>query len=305
MLAAPSNDIDPIADHGTIGVYAYVDVVGVWHKRPLSQRELCWLASESKPLLKPPFLVRRPARFDPAYVVYTRLRQPSNLCLQWLIKRDVLINYVELARDLIYADDNEPEVVGQLFNSSLVQLWHGDKRHTVIFVDGANGSTGIQAGIGLSFTWYTTKPSKITGEVNCFHLEARLCGSKTIRKHGIIQPSDLLTFDHDKFWREMWAKRLALVEIDRAKLGRYQDNCVNGTKRRTLTYEDYRRGCLLYRIYGQAGEGGFSNQGVFDQFGQFGRASFIKHDSSSTRPELTAPCELAYPLKLRRRQCFS
>jgi hypothetical protein len=273
LCAVPTSPSDLGLDVANvkIPVYVYVDVLGVWHKRPLTTQQLCWLSAESKPLIKPPFLVRRPARFDPSYVMYTRLRQPSQACLEWLAKRDdVKMTYGELARDHIYGEEDRADTTGRLFSSSLVQLRHGNRR-TILYAEGDNGSTGNR-GPGLSFCWYTTKPSKVTGEWPCFHFEARLCGSRTLRRHGIHHPRDLLAFDHDEFWRNTWRKRLTfVVTLDRARLGRYYDNCANGTKRRTLTREDYRRGCLLYRIYGEAGEGGFSMQGVWDRFG---RASY-------------------------------
>ena len=293
IAAAPIFDnIAPISGPGT-ACYAFIDVIGIWHKQALTLQQLRWLSSETKPLIKPPFLRRGPARFDPSYLMYTRLRQPSRACLEWLAKREgVKLTYIELARDTIYDDEDQVEAMGQLFNASLVQRRHGNKR-TKIFLEGANGSTGVRSP-GLSFMWYTTKPSKITGEVNCFHFEARLCGSRSLRRYGIHNPSDLLTFNHGAFWQEMWAKRLVLENFDPARLGRYHDNCVNGTRRRSSTYEDFRRGCLLHRIYGQAGEGGFSIQGVFDRFG---RASFIQHDYCLTRPELITIPELSYPPK--------
>ena len=37
-----------------IAVYVYIDVIGVWHKQPLTTQQLCWLGAESKPLIKPP-----------------------------------------------------------------------------------------------------------------------------------------------------------------------------------------------------------------------------------------------------------
>jgi hypothetical protein len=262
-------------------VYVYVDVVGIWHKRPLSTQRLRWLNSQcGRPLIAPPFLVRKPARFDPSYVMYTRLLQPSKAVHEWLADLDdIKMTYSELARDHNYDDDDQPETMGRLCNSSLVQRWHGNRR-TRIFIEGANGSTGT--GRGLSFTWYTTQPSKITGELNCFHLEAKLCGSRALRRHGIYHPRDLLTFDHDEFWQEVWSKRLTFATLNRAGLGRYVDNCAKGTKRRTATQEDFTRGCLLYRIFGQAGEGGFSVQGVYDQFGS--RPSYINVDTTTIQP---------------------
>ena len=264
-------------------VYAYVDVVGVWHKRPLTAQRLRWLSGEcGTPLIAPPFLVHKPARFDPSYVMYTRLLQPSKAVHEWLADLDdIKMTYSELARDHNYDEDGQHEVMGLLCNSSLVQRWHGNRR-TRIFIEGANGSTGT--GRGLSFTWYTTKPSKITGEVNCFHFEAKLCGSRELRRHGIYHPRDLLTFDHDQFWQEMWSKRLTFATLDRAGLGRYVDNCAKGTKRRVSTQEDHTRGCLLYRIFGQAGEGGFSVQGVYDEFGS--RPSYINVDSVPIQPDM-------------------
>ena len=72
------------------------------------------------------------------------------------------MTYVELARDHTYDDENQIEATGKLFNASLVQRRHGNKR-TMLFVQGANGNTGTRKP-GITFCWYTTEPSKITGE---------------------------------------------------------------------------------------------------------------------------------------------
>lgn len=240
MLCSCSSHVGPRhakVKHVT-AVYAFVDVIGVWHKQPLTTQQLCWLSAESKPLIAPPFLIRRPARFDPRYVNYTRLLQPSKACLEWLAKRDdIKMTYSELARDHIYEEEDQADATGQLFNMGLVQRRHGNKR-TRLFTQGANGNTGTRKP-GLTFCWYTTKPSKITGEWPCFHFEARLSGSRMLRRHGIYHPRDLLTFDHAEFWQEMWEKRLTFVTLDRGRFGRWYDNRLNGTRRRTSTQEDF------------------------------------------------------------------
>ena len=52
------------------------------------------------------------------------------------------------------------------------------------------------------------------------------------------------------------------------------------------------KGCLLYRIHGHAGEGGFSPQGVWDEFGS---APFVQHDLYSECPELLSPLSWSTP----------
>ena len=36
----------------------------------------------------------------------------------------------------------------------------------------------------MRFQWYTDFPNKVTGEVNCFHLEAKCEGSAALRRTG-------------------------------------------------------------------------------------------------------------------------
>lgn len=277
-------------------VYCFVDVLGIWLKEPIEGAELAWVETQAGPLKRAPYIRNHRARFDPRFNQYLRLKQPTQALLQYLDARgdEVLMTYAELARDTICDD---PERIGKLFNSSLVQRRHR-KRRTNIYAEGANGSTGTR-GRGIVFTWYTTKPSKVTGEIDCFHLEARLSGVRAIRAKGIHRPGDLLTYDHDLFWKSIWVNTLTLIPVDHACLGRFFDNRATGKRRRASTHDDFRRGALLMRIYGYAGNGRYSIQGLVDALGM---SPFIQQGlaillNKPLLAQLTHPSEHLYPPK--------
>jgi len=265
-----------------LSAYDYIDVVGVWFKRPLSRQQLSWVNSlVARPLYGEPFLRNRRARFDPRYCQYQRWHQPQHELLQWLAARDdTLINYVEIARDFVPDDEDDAPVMSELFSRSLVQHRHC-KRETWLYGNG-NGYSGGRYQ-GLTFGWYGDRGrvSKITGE-EAFHLEARLAGAAVLRRYGIGNATDLLHLDHNAFWERMWERNIALYDIDLEKLGRWYKNKREGTKRQkplvlsTCNYNsDKAVGAALFHSLGYAGNG-YSIQGVFDCLGR--EAPFVKHE---------------------------
>ena len=104
-----------------------------------------------------------------------------------------MVNRLEIAVDLI-CDANTKHYLRDLFDKHFVQPWHS--RQVQIRFDGGTYSRRYGQ---RQYVWYHDRPSKVTGEVDCFHLEARHWGVEAVRRVGIQHPGDLLTFDHDKY----------------------------------------------------------------------------------------------------------
>jgi hypothetical protein len=229
-------------------VYAYVDVVRLWIRRPLSRKEWGWVNGEvGHPLLGYPFKIQQGGRQR------LLLTQPSEACLRFFAERDdVTINYAEIALDSItpHASEMKREV-----RVGFLQRWHGTRQVTIFTEDEDNFRTADRGCRGLSFQAYDTKPSKVTGEVDCFHLEAWINGVRALRQLGISSLSDLLVFDHARFWQRYFV----IAAIDMERLGRFHTNLRDGTRRRPLMWRsesgfifntDAAVGNVLWRVFG-------------------------------------------------------
>jgi hypothetical protein len=127
----------------------------------------------------------------------------------------------------------------------LVRRWHGKNQEIrVVRSKSRTASSAIGEGaIGTRYDagrWaknllvcYGENHSRVTGELNCLHLEWRLNGVKAVRGIGINAGSDLLEFDH----REFWQKRLLLFTADKERLGRLINNHRDGRRSRKSTTE--------------------------------------------------------------------
>ena len=249
----------------------YADVLHVWLKRPLSPERLAWLSGECGwPLLAPPFKVDQSPWWNLSYRQALRLTQPSEKALTWLAERgDALLTYAELAFDFI-TDEESKLVLADVFSQHFVKRWHRS-RQTQLFENG-NGRTGARGRVGTNFQWYADFESKLTGEVDCFHLEAQIQGSAALRRLGINHPRDLFRFDYAAFIRRHLSD--AFFTCDCERLGRYVANKRRGTKRRAplisrseggfVYNSDAATGHTLLRVLGI--------QGVVDTFG---RGSFL------------------------------
>jgi hypothetical protein len=257
---------------------AYIDALHVWLKQPISNKERRWLDRHCGKLRTVRQLpgVKEPAWFDPSYKQTFRLFQPSQEALKWLAKRDdVLLTFVELALDYSTDDERSKLALADAFNKHFVQRWHRSRESKILNAFYGNANTGPRKP-GLRFQWYTDFHSKVTGEVNCFHLEAKCQGTAALRRLGINRPRDLIQFDHGKFWRAQLSG--AFFDCDHERLGRYNSNKLNGTKRRctpipqTTRYvynRDASGGTLLWRVYARhPDEGHFSMQRFVDHYGR-------------------------------------
>jgi hypothetical protein len=195
----------------------------------------------------------------------------------------VLLNYSELARDQIVTD---AEQVHDRFIEHFVHPRHGT--HEMVFritgEDDENAdddevpvnprrfatrpqsnpivgdrTTGTsytgQRRRGHLFACYSDLPSKETGELSCFHLEARYQGTTALRRLGIDRPADLIDFAHADYWNEVLKH---IYRIDFERLGRYETNRRRRERRRKALIicsgrynKDAAVGSSLYHVFGQ------------------------------------------------------
>ena len=141
------------------------------------------------------------------------LTQPTEACLRFFAERDdVQVNRVELALDIITPFASELKRAAKV---GFMQRRHTTRdarrpRKMTIFPND-NFRTADLGHPGLSFQPYDDKPSKVTGDA-CFHLEAKINGVRALRQLGVNSLSDLLDFDHARFWQ----RHFIIVEIDMA-----------------------------------------------------------------------------------------
>src|SRR5262249_54112682 len=57
---------------------------------------------------------------------------------------------------------------------------------------------------------YADRPSKISGEINCIHLELRFYGSDSVRRNGVRSAKDLIEINH----KELMEKHLKFTNFD-------------------------------------------------------------------------------------------
>ena len=239
------------------GVFAFFDKLVFWTPRPLDRTTLAklegWCGSID---------VRfRPARFNSHYKQRVELRQPPQAALKWLADQsDALINCVELALDLSFRSTADRDDAGDFVHQHLVRLWHGSKQSVRIYRPGPQGglfepaanlnSTRYDAGRWSpnQIVIYKQDHCRVTGELNCLHLEWRLNRLKAVRAAGIETGHDLLTFSH----RDFWQKRLRLYDVDCRQLGRLIRNSDNGTRRRGFEIKQSDR--YLVNLDGRTGE---------------------------------------------------
>jgi hypothetical protein len=219
-----------------IGIYPYFDNVQVWVRQPLDREALLQLESASgRGGIHPE---NGPAKFDARLRQRIELRQPSADALRQLARRDdVLINKVEITIDYTLNSRAEQYRAWEFLTRHIVRRWHG-KNQKIRVVRGTEGDD--EGGLGGTrydaarrapnkTVLYQDKFSRVTGELNCVHLEWRLNGLKAVRNAGIESGQDLLEFNHRTFWQ----KRLRLYDVDRRRLGRLIRNRAHGTRRRT------------------------------------------------------------------------
>lgn len=207
--------------------YHFLDVVQLWIENPLPKEVLLEIKQHcgNDERTKHPRVWPHPMKFQPKWQQRIRLFQPSEIALDILkrsIRGDYLINYVEIALDLITPNPSEALHLSRYLIDHLVQRWHGGLRVNVV---GSGLYWSEDRTVRNQFVFYADRASKESGELDCVHLERRTFHASAVRSLGIHGISDLVRLDHRKFW----AKHLTLYDLDFAKLGRI----ILGTTRRT------------------------------------------------------------------------
>jgi hypothetical protein len=222
-------------------IYPYFDKVQVWCRNPADGPTLARLRQHcGRGGLH---AQNAPARFNPKFRQRLGFKQPNHHALRWIAARnDALINQVEIALDLIFADIIQKEDAWAFLNEHLVRRWHGRKQEIRVVKSGATDDyaqmgTRYDAGRWApnSIVIYPEDYSRVTGELHSIHVEWRLKGLKAVQKAGIKSGRDLLEFSH----RDFWAKRLLLYSVNPDRLGRLVRNRLDGTKSRVPKMENW------------------------------------------------------------------
>jgi hypothetical protein len=181
-----------------IARYAYIDKIQFWVIDPLDQHTLDLLKAEcGKGGL---FVTNKRARFDHRLRQRVQLRQPTENALRLLAQRnDVLINGVEIALDLIFKNWFERNRAIDFLHQHLVRPWHGKHQTIKVRRWQQAGDDGLIQGrydAGRSApnmtVIYKEEVTRVTGELDCLHIEWRTKGVRATRAVGIKSASTLL-----------------------------------------------------------------------------------------------------------------
>lgn len=250
----------PVAPINPTGIHGYIDVVHLWVKRPLDRTSLAMLRSRCGPggvNLRP-----GPGRFDLNYQQMVQLSQPSPQALAWFAERDdVHMNYVEIALDWMFDNAWTKAEAKQFVHQHLVKKRH--RGQGIRWYEGTRYTDRRWAPNGVVV--YDDKPSKVTGQTQCLHIEWRIAGVNTLRRLELDTVEKLIELDHRQFWKD----RLLLYKLDVERLGRLYFNREKNTKRRTAWVKRH-KGKIIYHTDRRTGQIIFhsvgSVQDVLDQY---------------------------------------
>jgi hypothetical protein len=257
-----------------LAIHPYFDKIQFWVRNALDRDTLDQLAN----------LCGRggvhdkngPARFNSNYRQRIHLRQPSDQALLWLAARDdALINQAEVAIDFVFEYRAYRDEVWEFLHRHLVRRWHGKKQEVRFYRPKAkmpliadDGTVGTRYDAGRwapnVIACYREEHSRVTGEVNCLHLEWRLNRLKAMRSAGIELGLDLIGFDHRQFWK----KRMLLFTADQERLGRLIRNRANGRRSRKSKVEPYGEWWMNSRTGGVYLRSRDTIQELIDEFGK-------------------------------------
>jgi hypothetical protein len=200
---------------------SYVDGLQLWLKEPLPRIQLEWVAARCDSI----DVRRQSKRWDPAYQMRLQMRRPRREALQWLATlTGVLMNYAEIGLDWTFTTEEERDAAHEFVINHHIKRWHGDQR--VTFHKGTRYTANRR--VPNKLVSYADRPSRMTGEIHCVHVEWRLNGARTLRRAGIGKVSELLDLDHHQFWKN----RLLLRRVNLEALGRQYNVHVLGKGRR-------------------------------------------------------------------------
>jgi hypothetical protein len=236
-------------------VSAYFDRVQAWLPRALTSADLHKLSEQCGGGV---YCRKQRAKWDRhgRYRHRLQLRQPQPEVFAFLSQlKGVHLNGLEVSLDWTFNDAYQLEQADWLVRSHWVKRWHGKQQVK------AKHDTQYWAGKGGRNVpvCYSDRPSRITGEEYCLHLDWRISGKEALQRVGIGSIQNLLSFDFHQFWRT----RLLFYAVDLRKLGRAYNNGlvlrkenrrqpwvkISKTRRFEYVFDyDLRRGFLIMRL---------------------------------------------------------
>ena len=249
-------------------ISAYFDRVQVWLPQALRSADLHQLREQCGGGVH--HKIQRP-KWDRhgEYRQRLQLRQPKGEALLLLSRlTGVHLNGVEVSLDWTFDDAYQLEQADRLVRSHWVKRWHGKQqvkaKHDTQYW-ARKGSRNVPVA-------YSDRPSRLTDEEYCLHLDWRISGKEALQRVGICSAQDLISFD----FRQFWQTRLLLYAVDMRKLGRAYNNRlvlkkenrrqpwlkISGTRRfEYVSNYDLRRGFLIMRLDGEG-----QSQRVIDRY---------------------------------------
>lgn len=281
-------------------ISAYVDCVHAWLPRRLSARELAWLAQHCE--VRVPKWRKRWDRVG--HQQYIDLKQPTDAALHYLHSiGNVLVNYVEFALDWTFNYEDERDAAWSFTDRHIVKRWHRESQG-IRYVKGTRYTAGRHGNSNL--VGYADKPSRITGELYCLHIEYRM-RLRALRRIGISSAKDLLNYDHHQFWTQ----RLLLRAIDLDRFGRRYNRQILHKGPRTGAWirrrmdgtvynQDRRTAGKIVRSYG-------STQAVIDQYRKYldVRGCLVDLDIGHLLPETSVDMAATAKNNIVTGQCFA
>jgi hypothetical protein len=192
-----------------VHIFSYVDVLRGWREWALNRKQHAVVARNCTKLQvwrkRCPFTGRVSYR----YTFY----RPNRVALGELQEAEHFqCSYAELAIDLIFPSSQIVDEAAELFDRYNVVPRHRGK---MIKLYKTTRYTGLRSARN-NLVSYPDKPSRVSGERNCLHIEMRIRGSETLQRHGIFGVGNLIRFEVTEFWR----KHLRFYTFDREKAGR-------------------------------------------------------------------------------------
>ncbi len=190
---------------------AYFDRMRIWLVDPLTKTQIKRLQIDRSRLRKK----NQPAKFDPRYRqrldIYTA--SPATLRAFVALRPVHLLTYFESALDWPFANPMLCREANDFFDRHFVKRFHRGEAG-VRFYKGVTRYTDPRRAAS-NVVSYADRPSRITGEVDCLHVEYRL-RRRAFQRLGINSVADLLAFDHYAFWQA----RLRLADLKYGTVGR-------------------------------------------------------------------------------------
>ncbi len=187
------------------GKWPYIDMVQVWVDDPLDADE----ENKLQALCASVHFDNKHMRFQPEWRQRLQLCQPDDDAFRYLtkIRPKHLPNKVENALDLTTGKWWEADQLQEFMERHWVQRWRG-QHCSAKYMNTAYWSD--QRWVRNQPVVYSDRPSKVTGEVHCCHLEWRISQAPALRKANIASLADLINFDFRTFWdreRLPWTAR--------------------------------------------------------------------------------------------------